>query len=329
MFTEFKNLINDNSGDKFLILSHPSPDPDALGSTIGLSIFLNSINFDNEIVIPLGIGQESSLNQIYNSLESFPISEDINFSPDLTLLLDTPSIERFSYDKDNLGDIILIDHHEVQDGNFKLKIADSNYTSTAEIVFEIVQSFDKNLKDLKHSSLFFKSLLIGIIGDTSKFRYSNSKTLSIVSKILEISNLKIEEIYEIMEGKDLTRSQRIALLKGSKRLNIHEVNDIIVVTSRVGAHESLLCNQFLSIGADISIVGSETSGKIRISSRAKRKTGINLSDVMKSVSLFFEKNGKVTSGGGHSRAAGMNVKKENLDRVMKRILEEIKNMSKA
>lgn len=326
MYDKFKNFLNKNSKKKFLLLSHPSPDPDSIGSSIGLSLFLDLINIENDICVPGGIGKNSDIYSIADFIGDPKISSKPLYSPDITIILDTPNEDRFEFE--DLGKIVFIDHHEVQNPT-DISIIDPDSTSTSELIFKLIEEFDLSSEKSKYLNKIYRALLVGIVGDTSKFRYANTQTFSTVYKILSKSEIELETIYQALEGSDKTKSQKMALLKGSKRINILEFKNKLVVTSKVGAHQSLLCNYLISMGADIAIVGSEKGGKVVVSTRSRLNANINLSKLLEDVSNDLTENGFEASGGGHRRAAGIQVSGTDIDHVLDRILDKIeeKNLS--
>ncbi|MHA2193127.1 MAG: DHHA1 domain-containing protein [Candidatus Thorarchaeota archaeon] len=116
------------------------------------------------------------------------------------------------------------------------------------------------------------------------------------------------------------RSERIARLKAAGRLQVHNMNNWIVATSKIGAYEASACRAMIEIGADVAIVAGKTSkGVVRFSSRSNRhfssETGVNLgTDVMEHI-------GKIIGGegGGHANAAGANGTKNRSEGMAKAI----------
>ncbi|MHA1485426.1 MAG: DHH family phosphoesterase, partial [Candidatus Thorarchaeota archaeon] len=148
-------------------------------------------------------------------------------------------------------------------------------------------------------------LLTGMLFDTRRFLYADEDTLIAATKLVHngadyqacMSSLAIKP----------SRSERIARLKAAGRLQVHNIDNWIIVTSRIKAFEASACRGLIGLGADVAIVsGSPSNGEVRLSSRSTtefyEKTGVNLgSDVMEPLGNLIE--GK---GGGHPNAAGAN-----------------------
>ena len=73
------------------------------------------------------------------------------------------------------------------------------------------------------------------------------------------------------------------------------------------------------IGADVSFVGAEKEGVIRISGRARRtaiEDGVNMGQIMHDVSKVYG-----GTGGGHDGAAGLDVEGGDVEAILKGCLD--------
>ena len=168
-----------------LVVSHHDPDGDALGSSLGLSLFLNSIEKKTTVYnrdkCPEYLNFIDSSNLV-NSIEN--ISDDI----DLILLLDLNDFERTGEDmsiylKNTQTDIIVIDHHENPKIKTNFSLIDSNSSSTGILIYNLILSFGQPI-----NNLIATLLLTTIITDTSSFRNSNtnSEALRVASELINL-----------------------------------------------------------------------------------------------------------------------------------------------
>ncbi|ALV63096.1 hypothetical protein ADU37_CDS13970 [Thermococcus sp. 2319x1] len=313
---KLKNFLN-NAKEKnysFLLLCHHNADPDSLGSAIAFSRYLTSLGLKNRIGVAQSVSSYAKRLLNFAQVEKNPAVLE-----DAVIIFDTSSLEQLEPVK--VPDdryLIIIDHHIEKENPIRahIKIVDSSRTSTAEIVWELLEYFGF------YDEISAKVLLAGIVTDTANFRYANSKTFKTVSKILERFDIQMGEIYNLVapvSDENIDQAKRMAILKACQRMEIKKVGNYIIAVSKVSAYESLACKIFLQLGADVAIVGSDKKG-VRISARAKEnlvKRGLHLGKLMEKVGPIIE-----GSGGGHSGAAGANGKR-NLEEAVKFLVKEI------
>jgi len=168
-----------------LVVSHHDPDGDALGSSLGLSLFLNSIEKKTTVYnrdkCPEYLNFIDSSNLV-NSIEN--ISDDF----DLILLLDLNDFERTGEDmsiylKNTQTDIIVIDHHQNPKIKTNFSLIDANSSSTGILIYNLILSFGQPV-----NNLIATLLLTTIITDTSSFRNSNtnSEALRVASELINL-----------------------------------------------------------------------------------------------------------------------------------------------
>ncbi|USS41369.1 bifunctional oligoribonuclease/PAP phosphatase NrnA [Thermococcus aggregans] len=313
---KLKNFLNKakENNYSFLLLCHHNADPDSLGSAIAFSRYLTSMGLKNRI----GVAQSVS-SYAKRLLQFAQVEKNPSVLEDVIMIFDTSSLEQLEpieIPKDRY--IIVIDHHIEKENPIKadIRIVDSSRTSTAEIVWELLEYFGF------YDEVSAKAILAGIVTDTANFRYANSKTFKTVAKVLEKFNIQMGEIYNLVApvtDENIDQAKRMAILKACQRMEIKKVGNYIIAISKVSAYESLACKVFLQLGADVAIVGSEKKG-VRISARAKEslvKKGLHLGKLMEKVGPIID-----GSGGGHSGAAGANGKR-NLEEAVKFLVKEI------
>ena len=303
----------------FLLLCHHNADPDSLGSAIAFSRYLTSRGLKNKI----GVAQSVS-SYAKRLLQFADVEKDPEVKEDVVVIFDTSSIEQLEPIKiPKEKYVVVIDHHAEKESpiNADIWIVDSSRTSTAEIIWELLNYLGF------YDEISARVILAGIVTDTANFRYANSKTFKTVFSILEEFNIHMGEIYNLVlpvTDENIDQAKRIAILKACQRMEIRKVKNYIIAISKISAYESLACKIFLQLGADVAIVGSEKKG-VRISARTKEhlvKKGLHLGKLMERVGPIIE-----GSGGGHSGAAGANGKK-NLDDAVKFLVKEIETFLK-
>ena len=160
MYDDFKTLIENNK--KIIIFRHLIGDGDALGSQWALYYYLKDKYPDKEIY---AVGDDTVG---YQSIFEKPhqISGE-KFTDALAIVVDTANTARISDQRYKLcKTIVKIDHHLEVHAYGDLEIVDSDVTSSAQIVANILKEFEDN-EPLKE--IVAKNLYTGITSDTQSF----------------------------------------------------------------------------------------------------------------------------------------------------------------
>ncbi len=329
-FYEFVNFLKEK---KVLIVTHKLADIDGFASCVVLRRFLKDILNSKEIylIIPeISKTTKRFLEKLEKKYPEFKLESDeaLNHSDiDIFLILDTNNLEQVSLkEKVVKSKFIFIDHHFFQQkdipGNIQdLNLIHDNYTSTAEIIFEMCNSCNYSLEPS------YKYLLIAaILTDTGIFKYATNNTIKNVFKLLN-DGIDFQEILaDLKFEKEL--DERIANIKGIQRIKLIREKDWLIGLTHVGGYEAEVAKLLIKVGFDIGIVLSEKKTETRITTRAKKKicsiTGLHLGKLLEQISR--ENN---CSGGGHEGAASLNYDKsmENiLDKIVNGIINILKNI---
>lgn len=163
--------------DTIIIHRHMRPDPDALGSQIGLRDIIRH-NFPKKKVLATGF-DEPTLAWIAKMDQV----TDQEYQGALVVVTDTANTPRIDDERYKKGDFLIkIDHHPNDEVYGDLSYVDTNASSASEIVTDFALSCDLLL-----STSAARVLYNGIVGDTGRFLYpaTTSKTLKIASKLRE------------------------------------------------------------------------------------------------------------------------------------------------
>ena len=149
--------------DSIVILRHESPDPDAIGSQVGLKEIIRA-TYPEKTVYLLG-EMPKSLTYIVLDCANTP-------------RIDCP----FEVDPSK---VIKIDHHPDRDVYGAISFVDIDSSSTSEILCRF--AFDEE-STWKVSNEAANALYAGIVGDTGRFLYpaTTAITFAMVSKLLEL-----------------------------------------------------------------------------------------------------------------------------------------------
>jgi phosphoesterase RecJ-like protein len=157
------------AADNVAIACHINPDPDALGSMLGLSEFLRSIGKDTVC----SFGNEPF--ELPRWLSEFPGAEALvppsSFpkTPAVFVTCDTASLDRLGAlvgRASKAGEVIWIDHHRSNDDLGTIPIIDPDASSTSELVVRLIDAMGGEMPDSAA-----KCLYAGLVTDTGRFQY--------------------------------------------------------------------------------------------------------------------------------------------------------------
>lgn len=224
-------------GQRFTIVTHVSPDGDALGSSLGLYNFLNC--FDKErisVVVP---------NDFPSFLKWMPGAKDITIfeqhpefavqlieEADVIFCLDfnTPKrVEKLApYIIGAKGRKVLIDHHLNPDEMFNVIVSHPQISSTSELIFRLICRLgDFGMIDLEMAECIYT----GMMTDTGAFSY-NSNHPEIYLIIYELLKLGVDK-------DDIYRRVNHTYSEGRVRLMGYTLSQKMKVYKKYGA--SLIC----------------------------------------------------------------------------------------
>lgn len=185
----YKQIYNKiKNADTIVLARHVGPDPDALGSSLGLKQIILD-NFPNKKVY--SIGNPASKFNFIGIVDKLP--ENLNNKEVLLIVTDTPDHRRVDgIDPRNFPNSIKIDHHPFVEKTCALEWIEDDASSASQMVLELV--FNTPLNLTKEAS---EKLYAGIVADTGRFMfsYSSSKTFELVSKMLKETNIDITKVY--------------------------------------------------------------------------------------------------------------------------------------
>lgn len=187
----YKKIYKEIKKHKKIVLArHIGPDPDALGSTLGLKeIILNT--FPKKEVY--AVGTPAAKHKYIGDLDTF---EDSMYEDSLLIVLDTPDIKRVDgLDPTKFKHKIKIDHHPIVDKYCDIEFVDDTASSASQLVIELV--YNTSLKLNKEGA---EKLYIGLVSDTNRFLYSytTDKTFNLVSRLIKDTNIDITKLYNNM-----------------------------------------------------------------------------------------------------------------------------------
>ncbi|CEN28579.1 MAG: bifunctional oligoribonuclease/PAP phosphatase NrnA [Lactococcus sp.] len=277
--------------DDIVIHRHKNPDPDALGSQLGLRAILRA-NFPNKTIAAVGFDEPS-----LGFLGSMDQLSDTDFKGKLVIVTDTANTPRIDDERYQTGEFLIkIDHHPNDDAYGDLLAVDTGASSASEIIANF--AFDNGLSVNDEAA---RLLYAGIVGDTGRFLYpaTTAKTLYTAAKLAEASFDRSGLMRE-MDSFDM----KIARLQGYVYENL-EISSQGV--ARIFITQALMKKHGITDSETSAIVSAP--GKIReIQTWAifVEQADGHYRVRMRSKEAKINEIAKLHAGGGHPLASGAN-----------------------
>ncbi|MDR0872699.1 MAG: DHH family phosphoesterase [Prevotellaceae bacterium] len=307
-----KHLMN--NAENIVIVSHKSPDGDAVGSAMAMYHFLFSIDKNVSVVLPdrfpdfLSWMQCSEEVVFYN--ENKARADELFAAADLIFALDFNTLPRIGDMAEAVdeakADKILLDHHP-QPGHFaQLIISHPEISSTSEIVFRLITRMG-HFPDINIPCA--EAIYTGMMTDTGAFTYNSDspEIYVIISRLLNIG-IEKDRIYNNVYNNHSADRFRLMGFALSERMRVYPEHRAALITLTMeekkrfnykkGDAEGFV-NIPLSIkGIVFSAFFREEEDKIRISLRSQNDSGFPTNKVCQT---YY-------NGGGHLNASGGELK---------------------
>ena len=187
--------------DKIVIVSHVSPDGDAIGSSLGLWHFLNSQDKNVHVIVPNAFpdflkwmpGAKEVIQ--YNRYKEF--ADKLIMEADVICCLDFNVLSRIDEMEEIVrvspGRKMIVDHH-LYPGDFaRIVISHPQISSTSELVFRLICQLG-NFSDITKEGA--ECIYTGMMTDTGGFTYnSNNREIYLIIGELLSKGIDKDEIY--------------------------------------------------------------------------------------------------------------------------------------
>lgn len=179
-----------------IIIRHQNPDPDAIGSQLGLANILRNAFPQKNILTP---GTELEVFDWLGKMQQVPSNK---YKDSLVIAVDTANEIRVD-DDPHFKDaelIIKIDHHPNDDPFGNINWVDDSFSSCAEMIYTLADELGLPVE--KESARLLYSV---VIGDTNRFLYADAtyRTLNIAAQLaktgIDISEISHQEDQMTME----------------------------------------------------------------------------------------------------------------------------------
>ncbi|MFB8622948.1 DHH family phosphoesterase [Enterococcus casseliflavus] len=281
--------------DRIIIHRHQRPDPDALGSQVGMAEILRA-SFPKKEIYQVG-GPVEGLDYLA-LMQTIP---DDLYKGALVIVTDTANAPRVSDQRYDQGaKLIKIDHHPNDEPYGELVWVNTKASSCSEMIVSFWQMFQNELTMTQEAA---RLLYAGIVGDTGRFLYpaTTATTLRLAAELLDYGfdapkiNRQLDQV-----------SRSVARLSGYVYENI-EIDEI-------GAGKVILSQE---LQQRFGVVDSETSAVVSLPGKIDEVMAWAIFVEqpegyyrvrMRSKGPVINEIAKRHHGGGHPLASGANAK---------------------
>ena len=279
---------------------HVNPDPDAIGSMLGLALWLRSQG--KEVVCSWGNDplQRPRWLSVLPGSELIVESQAFPAKPEVMVALDTASADRLGplgTNADAAERVVVIDHHRTNPGFGSIVVLDPDASSTSEMVFRLIRSAGGTI-----TAEIAACLYAGIVTDTGRFQYESTspETHRVAAELrsldfdhtaiaralfedislsaLRLSGIALERVVHVPEL-SLAWTYVLQADLSADGVDLSETDDLIDLV-RVAREADVTC-----------LIKQQRDGNFKVSLRSKGLTDVG------AVAKAF-------GGGGHRLAAG-------------------------
>lgn len=318
-----KNLIS--TADTVYIMGHAYGDFDSVGSAIGLTCAIRRMGIPAYTVARFHDRTKTNAAQLIDRFSEYdtPVviepdeAEQWITSKSVLIIVDTHILKKLEdkdlYELSPKGRVVIIDHHRLSAGAITeaaVKCHESNASSSAELVTELIQYFSSNTL---LTPLEAEALLAGITLDTKDFvMRSGVSTFEAAAYLKKIGadTIAVKKLFDTSIESKLKKAEVISsatIYRGRCAIAVVENNypGIRVLCSQA-ADEMLYIR---NVDASFTVYPIENGWSISARSLGK----VNVQVIMESMG------NKVDDGGGHQSMAGAQLYDVSLEEVVERL----------
>lgn len=315
MYREIYDTIK--SYNNIVIARHVGVDPDAMASSIALRDSIK-LTFPEKNVYAIGNGTVKL--HFIGGLDKGIDFDQLN---DILLIVtDTPDKKRVDMEElTHYEKSIKIDHHPFMEKFCDVELIDDEKSSASEMIYDLITN-----TPLKMNKQICEELFAGIVGDTNRFLFSNSNsvTFNVVADMIKNYDINITRVYYNLYKRPLSEVKFFGYMASNvvpteNGVGVIKItNDVLTSYGVDSATGGNLINEFNNIGELLVWLSATEDVKnnfIRVSARSRGPI----------INKVLEKHG----GGGHALASGAKLKTfeevdkliEDLDKLCKEYLE--------
>ena len=308
-----------NKAKSIILLTHETPDGDAIGSCLAMQIALEYLGKKSDIII-------KEVPKIFDFVPNKKniITESTTQNYDLAIALDCADLNLLvasEYFK-SAKETIVIDHHGSNTMYGDINFVNPVAPACCQILIGMFEYFDIEI-DKKLGTC----LLTGIITDTGGFKYRGvtAETFEFTAELLQ-KGVEVSDIYKrVMDTKSKASFElmkkmvnRLELLEGGKvSFSYITINDLKEVNAQAGDNEGLVEMGREIEGVEVAVLLRQREEDERLYKISMRSSEyVNVSEIC-----------YLYGGGGHPRAAGATLQGD-VEQIKNRIISDLRKVLK-
>lgn len=311
------NILEEiKKAESILVLTHESPDGDAIGSSLAVNLALKQLGKKSDLII----------REFPRLFKFLPGSKDVKEETevenyDLIIALDCADLKRLVGKEyfEKAKKTIVIDHHGSNTMYGDINFVNPVAPACCEILAGMLEYFDISI-----NIEIGTCILAGIITDTGGFKYSGvtAETFEFTAELLR-KGINVSEIYnKVLETR--TRGNFELLRRSMERLELLENGKVAFtyimkkdeeeVNAEPGDQEGIVENGRTIEGVKVSILIRQKNHENAYKISMRSNGNINVSDIC----YRF-------GGGGHPNAAGA-LMQGNIEEIKEKLLKEVRKV---
>jgi len=305
-----KELIEKSS--YITIIGHINPDPDTLGTGLGLWWVLKKLQKRVDAVYV-----SKPLPQALSWMPGFDkIKSTISDKTDLIISVDCGSLDCLGVDIPSGVKLINIDHHQSNSNYGDINIVEPEFASASEVAYRLVSTAQWSMP--KEAAENFYTALVS---DTGFFSYEGvgKRVFEFAKELVECGVKPGIIARNLKENEPLSKLRLLPLTLQTLKLYLNakvaglEVTQKMLEQSGATVNEADNLVNYARILSSVEVgflIREERDGALKVSLRSK--SNVNVAKIAESF-----------GGGGHIRAAGCRVKDVTRDKLKEQLLDKI------
>lgn len=280
------------ANDHYVICPHRSPDPDGLGSALGLARILRQLGKRAEVYVPEPIGTHVGFLLRYGEVRQEPPEPGARF-----ILVDCAEVSRVSPGVEVTHPWLAIDHHVNLAPSTELALIDPAAGATAQLVAQLAEALGVAIDEPIATCLY-----AGLSEDTGQFVYSyTSPETHRVAGLLLAAGARPDRIYHELNNRRSVAATRLAGMMlsvlqedlGGQLVWTMGTRKMLEATGATADDYNIAVEEMRAVGsAEAYVLFKEMGDRdIKVSLRAREHLDVN------AVARRF-------GGGGHVLASG-------------------------
>ncbi len=319
-WTPLVEMVRDRK--HFLISTHVRPDPDALGSQLGLAAILEPLGKRVDLVIASAWPPRYTFMDPERRIARFDPANPRYAQADAIVILDTGTWSQLGdfgdFMKTSNAAKLVIDHHLSSEDLGAIRLADTSAEATGRLICEAAQALGQPITPKAANALF-----AALATDTGWFRHANTSAATFaLAEMLTQAGAEPMRLYDqLYEQNSAARVNLLGVIL--QRLHVVENGKVALAEVRRGDYDATGASPSDTedaIGWTRSVVGVEVglffaeqpAGGVKVSFRSRGHV-----DVAKFAEQF--------GGGGHRLASGV-ILQASLEEAKSRVLEALKKV---